>query len=93
MSNNEQLSAPDPRQKIVTAVRALLDAFEGEQPEDGSAIDAASLNKFSQMLEELRSTPAVLHSALAMLGSLTRWACHETGRTEDEILAELTSTA
>ncbi len=82
---------PDgPWQPVLEAVRALLAAFAGEQPSDGSGIDVEKLHRFNELLRELRKRPNVAYEGVALAAAVIRWAAHETGRSEEDILDNIT---
>lgn len=79
----------NPGHHLIRAVCALLATFEGEQPNDGSGIDEASGREFQQALADLQASPGGMYIAVAATASAIRWASHETGRSESEILDSL----
>jgi hypothetical protein len=76
------------RQDVVEGVRALLETF-------GSNVDGPELGRAPGRLlpsiEKLRAGPPdfTIYTMLAFTAATIRWASHETGRDEVEILEEL----
>jgi len=70
---------------VLQAVRELLTAFpmpgtgDPSKPPEGSAL--------SQLMQE--PTAMTQYQSLAMLAAIIRWAAHETARTEEELVDEL----
>jgi len=54
------------------------------------AVRALLANNFERVTELTSSpTPMSQYTAIALIAATIRWASHETGRSEDEILSEL----
>jgi hypothetical protein len=79
----------NPGRHLVAAVNALLAMTAGEQPSDGSGLDEASGREFQQALADLQASTAGLYTAVAATAATIRWASHETGRSESELLDEV----
>jgi hypothetical protein len=73
---------------IVQAVREMLNTFpdpaEAGRPSAGVPSESSTLN---QLIQE--PTALAMYQSLAMLAATIRWAAHETGRDEQEVLNEL----
>jgi len=73
---------------IVQAVREMMRTFP--QPAGAGAAPAGrpeespALNQLTQ-----EPTPTAIYQSVALLAATIRWAAHETGRDEQEILDEL----
>ena len=79
-------------------VRALYDALMAEPPPDARAAGMTVVESVRELLAnnlarvtELTSSPTPMsqYTAIALVAATVRWASHETGRSEDEILNEL----
>jgi hypothetical protein len=78
------------RRHVVEGVRALLDTFGSD---DGEPKSDQSADQLVASLQNLQEDPpkSTTYLMIAFASATIRWAAHETGRSETDILNELAS--